>query len=232
MRCARGKATPQPHTKLRLFSESAGYCQKPDCHVNLFLQFGDKGIHIAEMAHIFSASDGGPRADKTMTAAERGAFENIILLCPSCHTIIDKAEEDFPDSVVVGWKENHRNKIAELFSVQAYPTREGARCAFDSALDENKTIFETYGPETDHRFNPESEIPTIWRRKVAERIIPNNQKIIRILDANRGLLNEEERATLEGFRQHVDDLEARHLGENVVAGGRRFPPSMATILKD
>lgn len=69
--CSRGKATPSATTKLRLFSESVGYCQKPDCRLGLFLQFDGKEIHIAEMAHIISASDTGPRADKTMTTAER-----------------------------------------------------------------------------------------------------------------------------------------------------------------
>jgi len=81
MVCSRGEATPNAHTKLRLFADSAGYCQNPACNRPLFIDAGDKNIHIAEMAHVFAAADDGPRANPILTNAERGRFENLILLC-------------------------------------------------------------------------------------------------------------------------------------------------------
>jgi hypothetical protein len=78
---------------------------------------GESNIHVAEMAHVFSASDEGPRADIRLSEAERGAYENLILLCPTCHAKIDKAEREFPDSLILKWKQQHKNKIQELFGV-------------------------------------------------------------------------------------------------------------------
>lgn len=228
MSCSRGKASPDEHTKLRLFADSGGYCQNPNCANKLFVDTGKKNIHFAEMAHVFSASDRGPRANKEMKEEERGAYENLILLCANCHTTVDKAEADFPDSVILEWKRRHTEKISQLFGAVKCNSREEARALIEPVLLENRTIFVNYGPIRDERFNPESELPELWRRKVKAIILPNNRKLLAILDANRELLDHSERETLEMFRQHVDDLEARHLGDGHHA--MMFPEGMNAIL--
>ena len=96
MPCSRGQANPDRNTTLRLFADSGGYCQRPECASRLFVDTGTKNVHIAEMAHIIAASDDGPRADAKASAAEKGSYDNLILLCANCHTSIDKAPEDFP----------------------------------------------------------------------------------------------------------------------------------------
>jgi hypothetical protein len=53
-----------------------------------------------------------------------------------------------------------------------------------------------------------------------------------ILDANRRHLLGQELTTLEQFRQHVDDMEARHLGDDMPTAGRRFPAELQTILTE
>jgi hypothetical protein len=231
MTCSRGKASPDTNTKLRLFADSGGYCQNPKCLASLFKEIGDKQIHIAEMAHVFSASNVGPRANKKLSEAERGAYENLILLCPTCHTIIDKAEEEYPDSILREWKRSHREKIVERFVVAESPSRSLARSAILPKLNENRTIFLKYGPETDEKFNPESGLPIIWRRKIQSTILPNNRYILHVLDANQKYLKEQEIETLEAFRQHVDDFEAYHLGISD-EHGVQFPAEMNQILGD
>ena len=52
------------------------------------------------------------------------------------------------------------------------------------------------------------------------------------MDANRAHLIDVEVETVELFRQHIEDLEARHVGDNVAAVGARFPPGMSRILMD
>jgi len=96
MSCSRGAAAPDRNTTFRLFAASAGYCQNPACHRPLFVSVGTDRIHIAEMAHILAASNQGPRAVNTMSAAYRGSFDNLILLCANCHIVIDKAPTNFP----------------------------------------------------------------------------------------------------------------------------------------
>jgi hypothetical protein len=81
---------------------------------DLFVQLTNANVHIGEMAHVFSASDEGPRANRILSEAERGAYENLIILCPKCHTIIDKAEQEYPGSLLLTWKREHKRRIGVL----------------------------------------------------------------------------------------------------------------------
>ncbi len=78
-------------TRLRLFSEASGHCQKRECLGTLFPAElgGDK--HIAEMAHVIPHGDAGPRhEDRPAADFDPDCFDNLILLCSTCHTKIDK----------------------------------------------------------------------------------------------------------------------------------------------
>ncbi len=77
--CPRGAASPDAHTQRRLFASSAGYCQNPACANELFVDIEGQSFHIAEMAHVFAASDRGPRSRPELTEYERGAFENLVV---------------------------------------------------------------------------------------------------------------------------------------------------------
>jgi hypothetical protein len=232
MPCTRGQANPDSHTRLRLFADSGGYCQRPECTNRLFRDTGTKNIHIAEMAHIIAAGNKGPRASTALTKAEKGAYENLILLCANCHTTIDKAPADFPDNLVQEWKRKHVERIASLFGAVEYPDRARARRAIEPALAENRTIFEKYGPNNDYRDNPESDLARVWERKMRAIILPNNRKILTVLEANRRHLNGQEVKALEAFRQHIDDLEAKHIGEGGRDVASRFPAGMNDILTE
>jgi len=228
MTCAKGKVAPGDVTKLRLFADSGGYCQNPTCLAELFRDIDDRAIHIAEIAHVISAADKGPRADPTTTPEQRGTYENLILLCPVCHTTIDKADDKFPEKMIFEWKKRHKQRIADQFGLRQLESREEVRKALSPLLHENRTIFEGYGPMTSERFNPESSLPRQWLRKVRTRILPNNRKVLAICDANRTLLRGNEVETVELFRQHVEDFEAKHVGESP-DNGRQFPAGMNDI---
>lgn len=227
MACSRGKASPNSFTKTKLFASSGGFCQNPECNQNLFITFENNEIHIAEIAHIISVNDGA-RKDHKLSAKEKGSFENLILLCPNCHTKIDKAEESFPVDLILKWKNEHVAKLNALFGIERYDTRDLARKAVKPIFSENKTIFEKYGPNTDERFNPESRMPVSWIRKIREFIIPNNRKLLNIFNANYDLMNDKERSLFEEFKQHLDDFEKKHLlGEE--SNGLQFPSEISNI---
>lgn len=118
----------------------------------------------------------------------------------------------------------------ELVGVKAYTSRDAARTAIEPLLTANKVTFKAYGPHSNARFDPESSAPAIWRRKMLESIIPNNKRVIAILDRNRGLMIDKETETLELFRQHTDDLIARHLTD--ADAGQQFPKAMNRIMED
>ena len=231
MSCKRGKASLDSHTKLQLFADSAGFCQNPECNINLFLSIGSSDFHIAEMAHIISSSDDGPRSDKKISKEQKGNFSNLIILCPTCHTKIDKSELEFPDSLVLKWKTTHSQKINSLFNIKQFENRLEARQSILPLLNENKTIFEIYGPLTDERFNPESEMPKIWKSKIHLSILPNNRKLLSIFDANYDLLKAEELKTVEIFRQHVSDFESKHVNHEEI-NGLQFPKKLHHTFTD
>jgi hypothetical protein len=228
--CSRGAASPDAHTQRRLFASSAGYCQNPACANELFVDAAGKSIHVAEMAHVFAANDGGPRAKPQLTEAERGAFENLIVLCANCHTMVDKAPDAFPDQTMLAWKREHAEKLRGLFGAVQFDSRAEARRVVEPLLAQNSAIFQNYGPHIDAARNPESGAAEQWKRKMLTRILPNNRRVLTVLDANRQLLTEGEKASLEKFRQHIDDLEAFHI-EDSRLDGTQFPAEISEILK-
>lgn len=230
MACSRGDASPDAQTQRRLFAASAGYCQNPSCANDLFVDAAGKSIHIAEMAHIFAASDQGPRGKPDFGAKERGAFENLIMLCANCHTMVDKAPGAYPDKMMLGWKREHANKLQALFGASHYVDRAAARKVIAPLLEENYAIFKQYGPHIEAAKNPESGAAEQWRRKMLTRILPNSRRTLAILDANRHLLDGKEKETLEQFRQHIDDLEAFHIEGNR-ENASRFPEELSQILE-
>ena len=182
------------------------------------------------MAHVFAANDGGPRANPTLSTAERGAFENLVVLCANCHTMVDKAPDAYPDELMLRWKREHADKLQGLFGSVQLGDRAAARQVVEPLLAQNFAIFQQYGPHIDAARNPESGAAEQWKRKMLTRILPNNRRLLSILDANRHLLNDDEKKTLELFRQHIDDLEAFHIEGNR-EDASRFPGNLSRILE-
>lgn len=129
------------------------------------------------------------------------------------------------------WKREHSNKLHGLFGAVKVSDRASARQAVEPLLMENYAIFKQYGPHIDAAQNPESGAAEQWKRKMLTRILPNSRRLLVILDANRHLLSGNEKATLEQFRQHIDDLEAFHVEGNR-EDASRFPGELAKILEE
>ena len=66
---------------------------------------------------------------------------------------------------------------------------------------------------------------------MVEQIIPNSRRIMATLEINRHFMSVDEIETLELFRQHVYDLELRHLTGIVLGGQSRFPQGMENIME-
>jgi hypothetical protein len=231
MACPRGAASPDSNTQKRLFADSGGHCQNPSCECELFVDASGKVIHIAEMAHVFAASDRGPRANPGLTDTERGSFDNLVVLCANCHTMVDKAPESYPDEMMKAWKRGHAEKFLRIFGVLNYKSRAAARAAIEPILAQNRAIFDQYGPHAEAAFDPESGAAQRWRRKMVTHILPNNNRVLALLDANMNLLFGDEQKTLELFRQHIDDLKAYHI-EGIQEDASRFPTILSSILEN
>lgn len=219
-------------TARHLFARAAGHCQRPECVRDLFVQVGNEAISVAEMAHVVAATVGGPRGSSTLDGRERASVENLLLLCPTCHTIVDKGPEQFPQDMLLAWKATHEERIRHLLGIAVFETRARALEAVEPLLLSNRTVFDRYGPTSLLAKDPETEAASTWGRKAREQIVPTNRRILVALDANRHLLNDGERATVEQFRQHVDDFEARHLHGMAEVAATTFPIGMDRIFRD
>lgn len=172
--------------KKRLYAESMGRCMNPTCQQNLFGENGD----IIEKAHIDPYCE---TADNT--------FENLVLLCPNCHTNFDKNHAFTPEEVL-GWKKTRREEVERLFS-KKFSDFEELEVEVVPLLEENKSIYENYYLQEDK---------ALWD-KFEVKILQNNRKLKLLFAANPGLFQQnkiKEYSNLEYIRQfiaHVEEFE-------------------------
>jgi HNH endonuclease len=218
-------------TKLRLFSHAAGHCQRPTCLETLFpVELGgDK--HIAEMAHVIPYAKVGPRhEDRPAKEFDPNTFENLILLCPTCHTMIDKDPDSFPRAILLEWKQSHLTNLATKQGVRVCSDRSEVQAAVAEIMSENKAIWDQFAPVdcTKFEYDPESEVAQTWRQRMRSVIHPNHFRAVSIIQINLHLATKEEFETFALYREHVRGLSERH-----ICGGAgramRFPNAMEDI---
>lgn len=88
-------ASPSLATVKRLYAVSGNRCAFPKCT----LQLVDlaSGKVTGRIAHIKARQPGGPRYEPAQTEEQRHGFDNLLLLCPIHHDVVD----DDPDSYTV-----------------------------------------------------------------------------------------------------------------------------------
>src|SRR5712691_12280199 len=68
---------------------------------------------LGEMAHIVAKSDEGPRGSETMAVADRDAYDNLILLCPTHHVQLDKDPATWTVARLRSMKAAHESWVSE-----------------------------------------------------------------------------------------------------------------------
>ena len=86
----------------RLYIESMGRCMNPDCKEELLMKKGD----IIEKAHIIPYYE-----------TQDNSFDNLIILCPNCHTNFDK-NKAFNIETIKKWKQIRKEELTKFFSVK------------------------------------------------------------------------------------------------------------------
>ena len=95
-----------------LWGKSGGKCAK--CRNEIILEKDDsKPYHIAKQAHIAGLNPGSARYDSGMTDEERNSVANIILLCPTCHDIIDEDRDKYTALKLKEIKKDHEEWVDE-----------------------------------------------------------------------------------------------------------------------
>jgi hypothetical protein len=80
------RLTPTAEVARDLYLRSGNRCAFPGCVQALMTA---DGILVGEIAHIEAALPSGPRFRAEMTNEQRRAFDNLLLLCGTHHTIVD-----------------------------------------------------------------------------------------------------------------------------------------------
>ena len=138
----------------RLDTLSGNQCASPDCTRELIAR--DNESIISKICHIEAASDNGPRFNPDMTDDERRHFNNLILLCDECHTIIDNKnnEKKYPVELLREWKLNHESK--KLSSLNSNTSL--LRMAINRISEANFDGIELQDTENYDAFNIEDKI--------------------------------------------------------------------------
>ncbi len=178
------------HVQRRLYAESMGRCMNPDCKVVLFRENGD----IIEKAHLTPYCD-----------SKDNSFENLVVLCPNCHTDFDK-NSAFTKEQVKMWKLKRKEEIDRVFG-EKFKTFDELRRRVAPLLNDNKLIFENY------YLGDKKELWKLFEGK----ILANNNLIKKLLEHNRALIQSHSTksysnlAIVDSFLAHIAEFESTRL---------------------
>lgn len=96
---------PTAATIKRLFAVSRNGCAFPRCTVPIV--DAASGKVTGRICHIKARQPGGPRYDESQSETERHAFENLILLCPIHHDVIDSDLASYTVERLTAMKREH-----------------------------------------------------------------------------------------------------------------------------
>lgn len=100
--------------RLFLFVRAGGRCEFDGCNQYLIEHHLTKAPgNFAEMAHIWAFSELGPRGQE-VHGAELHELSNLMLLCPTCHKLIDGDPKQYTVEVLRKHKKAHEDRVFML----------------------------------------------------------------------------------------------------------------------
>lgn len=212
-----------------LWSNSAGMCSFRGCSEKLSVEdaAGVAPYTLGEMAHIKGNKAGSNRYDPSQSDVERDSYENLILLCPNHHTLIDKRENEIEYTVDLlhEMKSEHERYISNRLAQEKFETVEQLKDRVSIYLSENRQVWEQYGPVSENaQRNPSNDqIYALWTSARLSTIVPNNREIVKVLQENRSLFSRLEQGVVSKFITHVESYEKWVNDEIPYQAVLRFP---------
>jgi len=96
-------------TMKRLFGMSRNQCAMPDCKGQIII--GD--VVVGEICHIRARRKGGPRFDACLTTKQKNEFQNLVLLCGTCHKLVDSSPDEYTAEWLQAVKKAHEHQTPE-----------------------------------------------------------------------------------------------------------------------
>ncbi|GAB5471473.1 MAG: hypothetical protein Kilf2KO_45030 [Rhodospirillales bacterium] len=218
-------------TKL-LWGRAAGICSDPECRKKLTATGADgKSFLTGEMAHQIARSPDGPRGTDS---GGDNTYDNLILLCPTCHRTIDKAPEGtYPVELLRKWKKAHEKWVDSWAAEGKYTTTVEVSKEIQRLLIENRTHFEEYGPTSVVAAeNPASTAQTIWVARKLDTLLPNNRRIVSLMERYAGIMPAAAISSFAKFKMHAEAFEGNQYErvENYPLFPDEFPKAIEAIL--
>lgn len=190
-----------------LWGRAGGRCSKPDCDEDLTILVEAGNYVVGEMAHVIGKK---PTAARGIPEGGSDKYDNLVLLCPTHHTHIDKAPEgEYPAEILHTWKRQQEELIRNAGKSIQFGSFDELRTSVARLITSNKIVFDTVGPLSDvANADPSSNAYLVWELRRIDKILPNNRKILNLIDANEDLITDVSIISLvEEFRIHAESYE-------------------------
>lgn len=216
-------------TKVFLAMRSGNLCAFPDCRKELTAD-GDESdpAVVGEAAHIYGEHPGtdkkppSARYRADMEDEERNHYDNLIYLCPSCHTKIDKQEEDYPAKMLFDLKENHeswvRSQLDQGMSEITFAELEIAAKAIASGAHASPSDLAVIPPDAKIRKNGLTE----KSRSYISMGLSQSSEVERFITNMTHLDGEYPERLKSGFQSEYDDLRQDLSGDSLFMGMLAF----------
>src|SRR5581483_4193821 len=101
---------PSESTLKKLFALSGNQCAVDECRIPIVDP--SSGVVVGKVCHIMARNRLGPRFVEGLAAPVLHGFDNLILLCPVHHDIVDAREDDYPIALLQDMKRLHESHFA------------------------------------------------------------------------------------------------------------------------
>jgi len=120
-----------------LWGRAGGKCSFSECRRKLCedKKANNEAFPVGEQSHIVAEEQDGPRGKSVLTIEERNSYPNLILLCPTHHTLIDKNIEDYPVEKLHLIKRQHELYIEQTTSQIVDAHAQAAELIYASIID-------------------------------------------------------------------------------------------------
>jgi hypothetical protein len=220
-----------------LWAASGGRCAFSDCWERLCYHEaeGATPFTLGEMAHICGDKPGANRHHAGQTEAQRDDYQNLILLCPTHHTLIDRNENEAVYTVAAlhAMKAEHEARVLERLDQDPMPTKKDVASSILPLLEQNKQSWALYGPASElAQTQPHNEAAhAVWISERLSVIVPNNRRIAAELDAHKAVFNADEWAAIAAFLMHARSYEQWVEDLIPYAAVKRFPAEFDDLIR-
>lgn len=101
-----------------LFQKSGNRCAFPGCQTMLTIQASDdSNVNLSNVAHIVAQKKDGARGKYALPLEKRDEENNLILLCPEHHKLIDSKPQLYSVERLRGMKEDHERLVQKILGL-------------------------------------------------------------------------------------------------------------------